>query len=113
MGRLRAFFDKLGTVGIAVVMLLAGGLVWWNRCGQGPYKDTCRVSLGCRSFYCLEHSLRGDELVRSSGYCTKACESDAECGDGFRCVVLSEAAREDLPPFGKPERACARVEKAE
>lgn len=112
MGRLRAFFDKLGTVGIAVLMLLGGGLVWWNMCGQGPYKDTCRVSLGCRSFYCLHHALRGDEQVESSGYCTKKCAKDADCSDGYRCIVLSDASRDDLPPFGKPDRACVRVEQS-
>ncbi len=110
MGRLRAFFDKLGTVGIAVLMLLGGGLVWWNMCGQGPYKDSCRYSVGCRSFYCLHHGLRDDAFVESSGYCTKSCDADKECGEHFRCVPLNEAARDDLPPFGKPGRACVRIE---
>jgi hypothetical protein len=113
MGRLRSVLDKLGTVGIALLMLLGGVLVWWNVWGQGPFKDHCRISLGCRSFYCLEHALHDDTLVPSSGYCTKVCERDADCGDGYRCVVLTEAARDDLPPLGKPDRACARVDRAE
>jgi hypothetical protein len=106
MGKL---MDRLGTAFVAMLMLLGGGLVWWNVCGQGPYRDECRVSLGCRSYLCLEHALRGDQQVPAEGRCTKACTADDACGDGYRCVELGEAARDDLPPFGKPTRACMRV----
>jgi hypothetical protein len=42
--------------------------------------------------------------------CTRECGSDADCKDiGATCVVLGAEARDDLPPFGKPERACLRV----
>jgi hypothetical protein len=44
--------------------------------------------------------------VPSDGFCTKACDADADCGTGARCVVLGAAARDDLPPLGKPTRAC-------
>lgn len=101
--------DRLGTVGVLMAILAVGSLVWWNMCGQGPYRDTCRVSLGCRSYLCLEHALRGDEQVPAEGRCTKACSADRDCADGDRCVVLGSAARDDLPPFGKPTRACMRV----
>jgi len=110
MGRLRSFFDKLGTVGVAMVMLLGGGLVWLNVCGQGKYQAACRFSVGCRSYYCLHHTLHGDAQIASDGMCTKSCTGDPECGAGYRCVVLSEEARGDLPPFGKPDRACVRSE---
>lgn len=101
--------DRLGTIVVLLVLLLVGSLVWWNMFGQGPYRDDCSVSLGCRSYLCLEHGLRGDAQVPADGRCTKKCSTDAQCGEGYRCVVLSSAARDDLPPFGKPERACMRV----
>lgn len=101
--------NRIGTVGVLMAMIAVGSLVWWNVCGQGPYRDTCRVSLGCRSYLCLEHGLRGDAQVPASGRCTKPCSKDADCGDGFRCTTLGAAALDDLPPFGKPERACMRV----
>jgi hypothetical protein len=101
--------NRFGTATVLVGMFLVGGLVWWNMCGQGPYKDSCRVSLGCRSFLCLEHGLRGEQQVPAAGRCTKPCSKDEECGDGFRCVTLGGGARDDLPPFGKPDRACMRV----
>ena len=93
-------------------MLGAGALVFWNLFGQGPYGDSCRFSLGCRSFYCLKHEQRGVAQVSSTGRCTKACDTDAECGVGAVCVVLGAAALEDLPPFGKPEKACMLVREA-
>lgn len=101
--------ERLGTVVVLIGMLAIGGLVWWNMFGQGPYKDTCRYSLGCRSYLCLAHGLRGEEQVRASGRCTKECSKDEACGDGYRCVKLGAGARDDLPPFGKPTRACMRV----
>ena len=101
--------SRLGTAAVLVFMLAVGSLVFWNMCGQGPYRDDCRVSLGCRSYLCLEHALRGEQQVPASGRCTKPCSKDDECGAGHRCVVLGAAARDDLPPFGKPTRACMRV----
>ena len=98
-----------GTIVVALGFVLLSGLVWWNMCGQGPYRDTCRFSLGCRSYLCLEHGLDGDQQVEAAGRCTKKCSKDEACGDGYRCVVLGGGARDDLPPFGKPTRACMRV----
>jgi|SRR5687768_5058615 hypothetical protein len=109
MSRWATIKDRLGTVFVALLILLGSGLVWWNMCGQGPYKDTCKYSLGCRSFYCLEHGLKGDEQVAAEGRCTKECSDDKACGEGYRCVTLSEGSRDDLPPFGKPDKACMRV----
>lgn len=105
----RKVFSRLGTVVVAIVMLGGGALVLWNVFGQGKYGERCRFSIGCRSYYCLEHELQGSAQVSSGGMCTKSCDTDAECGEGRACVVLGEAARDDLPPFGKPTRACMRV----
>lgn len=106
MGKLAS---RIGTVVVGIAMLGGGALVLWNVFGQGPYGDTCRFSIGCRSFYCLSHELRGEAQVSSGGHCTKACDADDECGAGARCVALTEASRDDLPPFGKPDKACMRV----
>jgi hypothetical protein len=54
----------------------------------------------------MHHELAGSAQVASPGRCTKSCDTDDECGAGARCVVLGADARDDLPPFGKPERAC-------
>jgi hypothetical protein len=94
---------------VAIVMLGGGALVAWNVFGQGPYGDSCHHSIGCRSFYCVKHSLQGSAQVSSSGFCTKKCASDSDCGSAARCVVLSEDSRDDLPPYGKPDRACLQV----
>ena len=101
--------NRLGTIGVLMAILAVSSLVWWNMCGQGPYRDDCSISLGCQSYLCLEHGLRGDQQVPSDGRCTKPCSKDAECGDGARCVKLDGPARDDLPPWGKPDRACMRV----
>lgn len=101
--------DRLGTIGVLMAILLVSSLVWWNMCGQGPYRDSCRVSLGCKSYLCLEHGLRGEAQVPADGHCTKACSKDADCADGDKCVKLDGASLDDLPPFGKPTRACMRV----
>jgi hypothetical protein len=106
---LRRFLDRLGTVGVLAGMLLLGGLVWWNMCGQGPYGDSCEYALGCRSFYCLHHGLRGSAQVTAPGTCTKSCDADADCGSGATCVVLDDFSLDDLPPFGKPTKACMRA----
>lgn len=101
--------SKLGTALFVVVVLGLGGLVAWNVFGQGPYGDACHHSIGCRSFYCVRHELAGSAQVASGGHCTKSCDTDRDCGSGARCVVLSDDARDDLPPFGKPDRACLVV----
>lgn len=101
--------ERAGTIVVVLGMLLIGFLVWWNMFGQGPYKDTCSYSIGCQSYMCLEHGLRGDQQVAAGGRCTKACTTDASCGEGYQCVKLSAGARDDLPPFGKPSKACMRV----
>jgi hypothetical protein len=109
MPPLRKLLSAIGT-GLVVLVVLAGGaLVAWNLWGQGPYDDTCRFSIGCRSFYCIHHELAGSAQMSSGGRCTKSCERDEECGSGARCVELSDASRDDLPPFGKPDKACLRV----
>jgi hypothetical protein len=101
---------RLGTIAVAVGMLGGGALVAWNIWGQGPYGDSCHMSLGCRSFYCVHHAIEtGGAQVPSPGRCTKGCDGDADCTEGARCVVLSEDTRDDLPPFGKPDRACLWV----
>ncbi len=92
-----------------VLTILGGVLVFWNVCGQKPYRASCSWTGGCGSFLCLEHGLRGDEQVSADGRCTKECSGDDACGDGYRCVELGGPARDDLPPFGKPTRACMRV----
>lgn len=100
---------RLGTALVGLVMLGGGALVMWNVFGQGPYRDSCHHSIGCRSFYCVKHELQGSAQVPSAGFCTKKCDSDAECGSGARCVVLSADSRDDLPPYGKPDRACLEM----
>jgi hypothetical protein len=99
----------LGGAAVALVLLTGGVLVIWNVFVQGPYGDSCSHSLGCRSYFCLRHELAGEAQVEAPGQCTKSCERDVECGSGSRCAVLGDDARDDLPPFGKPTRACMRV----
>lgn len=106
---MKGLLAKAGTVLVALVMLGGGALVLWNVFGMGPYGDTCGYSIGCKSFLCLQHELHGSAQVSSSGRCTKECEADSECGAGAKCVVLDEASRDDLPPFGKPDKACIVV----
>ena len=111
----------IGGAAVAVVMLTGGVLVFWNVFVQGPYGDSCSHSLGCRSYFCMKHGFAGDKQVAAPGHCTKSCEHDFECSgsgsgsgsgsaSGMRCVVLGDDARDDLPPFGKPTRACLRVQ---
>ena len=102
--------SRIGTVVVGLAMLAGGGLVVWNVWGQGPYGDSCGHSLGCRSFLCVHHEMAGsDQRASSVGRCTKSCDADADCGANAVCVVLSDDAREDLPPFGKPTKACLQV----
>jgi len=110
----RTVLSRIGTVVIVIGLLGIGSLVVWNMFGQGPYGDHCSYSLGCRSFYCVHHELRGEKQWSSpTGMCTKSCDKDDECGSGARCVVLSDETRDDLPPFGKPDRACLHVAPAD
>lgn len=103
----KLLLKRVGTAIVVLGMVALSGLVWWNMCGAGPYRDTCTHAIGCRSYLCLKHRLdaSGKQLA-SPGRCTKSCSSDADCSGGDACVVLSEAARDDLPPYGKPTRAC-------
>ena len=110
MGRMRALFRLLGSLAIGILLLVAAGLVWFRLLDKGKYATSCEYSLACRSMYCLHHDLRGEVQVTAPGTCTIACAADAECGDGFRCVALSEPSLDDLPPFRRPVRACIRVE---
>jgi hypothetical protein len=101
---------KIGTVVFILGVLGAGSLVVWNVFGQKRYGASCSYSLGCRSFYCVHHELRGDsQWTAPDGMCTKSCDKDEECDKGARCVALSDETKEDLPPFGKPDKACLRV----
>jgi hypothetical protein len=109
VGAVRKFFSGLGSAGMLIGMLAIGGLVWWNMMGAGRYGDTCEYSLGCRSFACMHHGLRGSAQVTAPGVCSKPCDADADCGAGATCVKLDEFSRDDLPPFGKPEKACLRA----
>jgi hypothetical protein len=105
-----SILGRLGTALIVAGVLGIGALVAWNVFGQRDYGGTCEHSLGCRSFYCIHHELRGGAQVRAAhGACTKSCDADGDCGSGAVCAVLGEEARDDLPPYGKPERACLRV----
>ena len=100
---------KLGRLLVGLAMHAGGALVMWNLFGQGPYGDTCAYSIGCRSFLCLSHEQMGSAQMSSGGHCTKECSSDSECGSGSVCVTLGAPARADLPPFGKPDKACMVV----
>lgn len=105
----RGFFSKLGTALIAIGMLGGGALVAWNVWGQAHYGGDCEHSLGCRSFYCIHHAQQGSDQVRTQhGRCTQSCETDGDCGSGAVCAVLGAEAEDDLPPLGKPDRACLR-----
>ena len=103
------FWNRVGTVVVALVMLGAGVLVFWNVFGMKPYGESCQFWVGCRSFYCLHHVQRGSAQVSGPGRCTKECTADTECGSGAVCVTLTEGSRDDLPPFGKPDKACVKV----
>jgi hypothetical protein len=105
------WLQRLGTAVVVLGMLALSGLVWWNRCGAGPYRDNCNYSIGCRSYLCLRHSFEPatSQQIRSAGQCTKACTTDKDCTAPDRCVELTNDARDDLPPFGKPTRACMAV----
>lgn len=108
--RWRRALGALGTLAVLLAMLGGGALVLWNVFGQARYGGACRFSLGCRSFYCVHHALDGEaQVATDGGFCTQACERDDACGPGARCVVLGAGARADLPPFGKPTRACLPV----
>ena len=109
MAAARKVLSRIGTAVVVLAMLGGGALVVWNIWGQGRYGDTCHYSLGCRTFLCVHHELQGSGQISSSGRCTKSCDSDADCGAGVRCVVLGDPARDDLPPFGKPDHACLLV----
>lgn len=99
----------LGTL-LILIVLAGAGLVGWNVFGSGPYGDRCHYALGCRSFYCVKHELRGDrQWTAPAGMCTKKCDADADCGKDARCVALSDETKDDLPPFGKPDKACLHV----
>ena len=106
----KKLLNVLGTIVVGLVMLAGGFLVFWNVFGMGPYADTCAHSIGCKSFYCLKHQLRGTEQVPASGHCTKSCDIDGDCGSGAMCVTLSDDSRDDLPPFGKPTKACMALQ---
>jgi hypothetical protein len=103
------WLKRIGTVVVGLAMLGGGALVLWNVFGQGPFGDSCHHSIGCRSFYCVKHALSGSAQVPSHGFCTKSCDHDSDCGSAARCVVLSADARDDLPPYGKPDKACLPV----
>ncbi|HEY4180836.1 MAG TPA: hypothetical protein VGM90_28520 [Kofleriaceae bacterium] len=94
------------TVIVGLAMLCGGALVFWNVFGMGPYGDTCSYSVGCRSFMCVKHEQMGSAQVSSGGHCTKECSADSDCGAGATCVPLGDPAKDDLPPFGKPTKAC-------
>ena len=105
----KRWLDRLGTVGVILVLAALGALVWWNIRGRSAYRESCRTNYSCWSFFCLRHfdseASSGPELA-TPGRCTKSCTTDADCGAGARCAVLGPAARDDMPPFGKPTRAC-------
>jgi hypothetical protein len=106
----RGFWNKLGTWMIGIGLLVGVPLVLWNLFGQSRYGGTCSYSLGCRSFYCVHHELVGSaQSTAPDGMCTKACDADSDCGSGAACVVLGDDALGDLPPLGKPDRACLHV----
>ena len=106
----RGFFSKLGTAVIAIGMLGGGALVAWNVFGQAKAGGDCEHSLGCRSFYCIHHAQNGKAQERAPhGMCTRSCGSDGDCMPGTACETLGADALDDLPPFGKPEKACLRV----
>jgi hypothetical protein len=94
------------TILVALAVIAA---VLWNRFGAGRYGDSCQFFVGCQSFRCLQHEKMGNHQVSSGGRCTKDCSDDSECGPGAVCVTLSEASRDDLPPFGKSDKACMVV----
>ena len=100
---------KVGSAIVGLAMLGGGALVLWNMFGMGPYGDVCEHSVGCRSFLCIKHEQVRDLQMSSGGHCTKECSADAECGSGSVCATLGDAARDDLPPFGKPDKACMVV----
>jgi hypothetical protein len=99
----------IGTAVVALAMLGGGALVLWNVFGMGSYGETCHYTPGCKSYYCVHHELVGSAQMSSGGRCTKSCDEDGECGEGAKCVELSEASRDDLPPYFKPRRACLHV----
>jgi hypothetical protein len=104
---LRAIASVLLVLGIATL----SGLVWWNRCGAGSYRDSCRYSIGCLSFLCLQHQWdpQQQKQMASPGHCSKPCDTDRDCSGGDRCITLDDSSRSDLPPFGKPTKACMQV----
>jgi len=111
----RGFFGKLGTGVFAIGLLGVVAYFVWSRYGQRPYAAPCTYALTCRSLYCAHHEVvDGDQRASQAGMCTKSCDGDRDCGSGAACVELDDAALDDLPPLGRPERAClhARSEKS-
>ena len=105
----RGWLNRLGTIGVIVVIAALGALVWWNIAGRSGYRETCRTNYSCWSFFCLRHrdgEAAGAAELATPGRCTKSCTTDADCGADTHCALLGPAARDDLPPFGKPTHAC-------
>ncbi|HEY1550887.1 MAG TPA: hypothetical protein VGG28_23820 [Kofleriaceae bacterium] len=107
----RSVFSKLGTALIVLGVLGAGALVAWHEWGQASYRGDCEHAISCQSFYCIHHAAHGsDQIATAHGRCTRSCDADGDCGSGAVCAVLGAAASDDLPPIGKPERACLLVQ---
>lgn len=106
---MKKLLSGLGTLaaiaGIAVLVYLK----WWNVFGQAKLGEPCDGRAGCRSFYCLQHERAGSAEPPTAGYCTDACETDADCTAGLRCVVPTAVALGDLPSHGQPKKLCERT----
>ena len=57
-----------------------------------------RLVAECPKFYCVSTPSKENEVLASCGYCTKTCEADSDCNEGWRCDYVLD--RQDLEEFG-------------
>jgi hypothetical protein len=78
-------------LGVAALLLLALG----GACGDEDgvhlaprYERSCSEAETCPGRKCVQVGINAQELP---GVCSRACSSDADCGNGAACFLLGEA----------------------
>jgi hypothetical protein len=79
-----------------------------------PRYEACSAARDCNAYGCLtDDDCSGDTICECSrsglGRCVLAsCKSDADCGAGLHCALLSSACRDDAYHCETPDDACLR-----
>ncbi|MSP63840.1 MAG: hypothetical protein EXR72_26540 [Myxococcales bacterium] len=92
-----------------------GAWRWFNVAG-GPWEagHSCSTLIACKDGLCLIHARpkAGADLAEVPGYCSKRCDTDADCPADMACEALpagiSNKAGDHLPMIQLPERLCVR-----